>query len=54
MTIIIPKNASVVEVEAQLKRTGKKKPKGFNAAKHAGTVKWQQDPLAYQNEVRGE
>jgi hypothetical protein len=53
MTIIIPKNASVAEVELQLKKT-RKRSKGFDAAKYAGTVKWEKDPLAYQNEVRGE
>ncbi|RIV24035.1 hypothetical protein DYU11_13815 [Fibrisoma montanum] len=53
MTITIPKNASATDVEKQIKKAVRKKPKGFDAAKHAGTVKWEQDPLTYQYEVRG-
>jgi hypothetical protein len=52
MTIFIPKNASASDLEKYLKKAGKKRTKGFNAAKHAGTVKWEQDPMDYQNEVR--
>lgn len=54
MTIIIPKNASAAEVDKQIEKAGKSKGKGFDATKHAGKVKWKQDPLAYQQEVRGE
>ncbi|GAA4396085.1 hypothetical protein GCM10023187_03790 [Nibrella viscosa] len=54
MTIIIPKNASAADVEKQIKKAGRKKTKGFDAVKHAGKVRWEQDPLAYQQEVRSE
>jgi len=54
MTIIIDKNASAADVEKQIKKASKKKAKGFDAVRHAGKVRWEQDPLAYQHEVRGE
>lgn len=54
MTVKIKQNASKTEVATQLKKIKPAKVKGFNASKHFGTVKWEQDPLEFQREIRGD
>ncbi|WP_166690525.1 hypothetical protein [Fibrivirga algicola] len=52
MTIKIKKGSVPVDVIRQLNTV--KEPKLFDVNKHAGKVKWEQDPLAYQRESRSE
>ena len=54
MTVKIKKNASKADVAIQLEKIKSPGIKGFNASKHFGTVKWEQDPLAFQREIRGD
>ena len=42
------------KVKADVKKAQTTPRIGFNAKKYAGTVKWSQDPVAYQRELRGD
>lgn len=50
MTVIIKPNDSKAEIEKQLKKL--KPGKGFNTKKYFGKIKWGQDAVEYQRELR--
>ncbi|MEZ0541997.1 hypothetical protein [Fibrella arboris] len=52
MTIKIKKGSAPVDVTQQISKV--KEPKAFDVSKHAGKVKWEQDPLVYQRESRSD
>jgi hypothetical protein len=52
MTIRIKKGSVPVDVTQQISKV--KEPKAFDVNKHAGKVKWEQDPLSYQLESRSD
>jgi hypothetical protein len=52
MTIKIKKGSVPVDVTRQISKV--KEPKAFDVNKHAGKVKWEQDPLSYQLESRSD
>ncbi len=53
MTVIIPPNATKEQIEATLKKL-KKTSKKFDVDKYFGKMKWGQDSLKFQRELRGE
>ena len=52
MQIDIPPKATSEQLEAIMKKA--QTPKRFNAKKYAGKMKWGQDALAFQRELRGD
>ncbi|MBC8047782.1 MAG: hypothetical protein H7Y00_13375 [Fimbriimonadaceae bacterium] len=54
MVVVLNKKLSKKEIDAVIKKTVSKKKKGFDPDKYVGKVKWNEDAVSYQKEVRNE
>jgi hypothetical protein len=53
MSVTITKNTPPAEIEKKLKKA-QPKPMGLDTGKYFGKVKWKEDHLKFQQELRGE